>query len=93
MHILIYRFTIFDRHIVSQLGAMILGLGNVLVICFVWGRISSGFIYIFTVSSFNKCRPSYRKLSHLREQLKGVPLLALTATAVPKFVFWLNTST
>ncbi|KAJ3699138.1 hypothetical protein LUZ61_002843 [Rhynchospora tenuis] len=29
-------------------------------------------------------RPSYRKLSSLRRQLPGVPILALTATAVPK---------
>ncbi|KAJ6824081.1 ATP-dependent DNA helicase Q-like 3 [Iris pallida] len=29
-------------------------------------------------------RPSYRKLSSLRSQLQNVPILALTATAVPK---------
>ncbi|XP_020408889.1 ATP-dependent DNA helicase Q-like isoform X3 [Zea mays] len=31
-----------------------------------------------------KCRPSYRKLSSLRKQFPDIPLLALTATAVPK---------
>ncbi|KAG1334346.1 hypothetical protein COCNU_03G004650 [Cocos nucifera] len=30
-------------------------------------------------------RPSYRKLASLRRHLPGVPILALTATAVPKF--------
>lgn len=32
-----------------------------------------------------KCRPSYRKLSSLRKQFPDIPLLALTATAVPKY--------
>lgn len=32
------------------------------------------------------CRPSYRKLSSLRNHLPDVPVLALTATAVPKWV-------
>ncbi|KAL5995099.1 hypothetical protein ACLOJK_025157 [Asimina triloba] len=35
---------------------------------------------------FLQCRPSYQKLSCLRKHLPNVPMLALTATAVPKCV-------
>lgn len=43
------------------------------------------FIFILSVIAFN-CRPAYRKLSSLKSDLPDVPLLALTATAAPKYM-------
>lgn len=42
-------------------------------------------IFLYSFFTFIYCRPSYRKLSSLRNHLPDVPILALTATAVPQW--------
>uniref|UniRef100_A0A175YL56 ATP-dependent DNA helicase n=1 Tax=Daucus carota subsp. sativus TaxID=79200 RepID=A0A175YL56_DAUCS len=45
---------------------------------------SRGLLNLIAIDEVQSSRPSYRKLSSLRNCLPNVPILALTATAVPK---------